>query len=214
MDFPYLFQHYEKKKTFQRSSQLFNIVKRILSCLAFMWSEPKAVDIDYSCLWIFPTGCENQGRFMVRRSGSNNNSRTSQNQLLSDYWTNTCQALECCAVLLLKGGGEAMINIFQLVCESVFWLTMHLCIKRLDGSVFNKVERTQRSLDKSSCEVSGLHTFSSVGRLGSSDPDETRGPVKPNQPPSVTHPATLGAISSMLIWSPQTERGGLWEVWQ
>lgn len=214
MDFPYLFQHYEKKKTFQRSSQLFNIVKRILSCLAFMWSEPKAVDIDYSCLWIFPTGCENEGRFMVRRSGSNNNSRTSQNQLLSDYWTNTCQALKCCAVLLLKGGGEAMINIFQLVCESVFWLTMHLCIKRLDGSVFNKVERTQRSLDKSSCEVSGLHTFSSVGRLGSSDPDETRGPVKPNQPPSVTHPATLGAISSMLIWSPQTERGGLWEVWQ
>lgn len=113
-----------------------------------------------------------------------------------------------------KGGGEAMINIFQLVCESVFWLTMHLCIKRLDGSVFNKVERTQRSLDKSSCEVSGLHTFTSVGRLGSSDPDETRGPVKPNQPPSVTHPATLGAISSILIWSPQTERGGLWEVWQ
>lgn len=37
----------------ERSSQLFNIVKRILSCLAFMWSEPKAVDIDYSCLWIF-----------------------------------------------------------------------------------------------------------------------------------------------------------------
>lgn len=209
-----IFFNIMKKKTSQRSSQLFNIVKRILSCLAFMWSEPKAVDIDYSCLWIFPTGCENEGRFMVRRSGSNNNSRTSQNQLLSDYWTNTCQALKCRAVLLLKGGGEAMINIVQLVCESVFCLTMHLCIKRLDGSVFNKVERTQRSLDKSSCEVSGLHTFTSVGRLGSSDPDKTRGPVKPNQPPSVTHPATLGAISSMLIWSPQTERGGLWEVWQ
>lgn len=93
--------------------------------------------------------------------------------------------MPCC--FIIERGGEAMINIFQLVCESVFWLTMHLCIKRLDGSVFNKVERTQRSLDKSSCEVSGLHMFTSVGRLGSSDPDETRGPVKPNQPPSLRH---------------------------
>lgn len=207
MDFPYLFQHWTLFTTFQHCQK-----DSFLPRLHVVRAEGGRYRL--FMLMDFPTGCENEGRFMVRRSGSNNNSRTSQNQLLSDYWTNTCQALKCCAVLLLKGGGEAMINIFQLVCESVFWLTMHLCIKRLDGSVFNKVERTRRSLDKSSCEVSGLHTFTSVGRLGSSDPDKTRGPVKPNQPPSVTHPATLGAISSMLIWSPQTERGGLWEVWQ
>lgn len=81
-----------------------------------------------------------------------------------------------------------MINIFRLMCESVFCLTMCLC-KCLDGSVFNKVGRTQCWLDKSSCEVLGLHTFASVGQLSSSDPDKTRGPVKPNPtPPSHIQP--------------------------
>lgn len=209
--FPVSLSTFKKKKTFQRSSQLFNIVKRILSCLSW-WSEPKAVDIDYSCLWIFLRAARMKGHFMVRRSGSNNYSRTSQNHYL--IIEQTCARHSNAVLFYYWKGGEAMINIFQLVCESVFCLTMHLCIKRLDGSVFNKVERTQRSLDKSSCEVLGLHTFSSVGRLGSSNPYKTRGPVKPNQPPSVTHPATLGAISSMLLWSLQTEWGGLWEVWQ
>lgn len=51
--------------------------------------------------------------------------------------------------------------------------------------IFNKVDGTQRQLDKSSCEVLGV-------RSSSSDPDSTRGSVKPN--PSLIQPP-LGLLA-------------------
>lgn len=51
--------------------------------------------------------------------------------------------------------------------------------------IFNKVDRTQCQLDESSCEVQGVHS-------SGSDPDRTRGSVKPN--PSLIQPP-LGLLA-------------------
>lgn len=116
-------------EAFQHSLQLFNNVKWIF--LPLIWSKPKAVDIDYSCLWIVllaeRISCVLQMKDLIwfRRFVSNINSRPSKNTLLSKHWTTHARQASGCAVLLLTG--EAMINIFQLVREHVLCSTTHLC---------------------------------------------------------------------------------------
>lgn len=170
-----------------------------------MWSKPKAVDIDYSCLWIvlpaerFSCVLQMKDFFLW-----NNNSRTSKNTLLSEHWTTHARHASGCTVLLLKG--EAMINIFQLLCEHVFCLTTHLCWC-LDGSFLHKVDRTQGWLDKSGCEVLGVHTRStSSAAVTQTGPG---GPVKPNSP---LLPLPRHSRGDVNVEPP--DRGRSWEVWR